>query len=45
MELRLRYKASAEQFELADFAVLAERAGFESMFVSDHLRLRARRDE
>lgn len=41
MALRLGYKASAEQFgpvELADFAVLAEQAGFDSVFVSDHLQ-------
>jgi len=39
--LRLGYKASAEQFgpgELADYAVLAEQAGFDSVFVSDHLQ-------
>ena len=39
--LRLGYKASAEQFgpnELADFAVGAEQAGFDSVFVSDHLQ-------
>jgi coenzyme F420-dependent glucose-6-phosphate dehydrogenase len=41
MALRLGYKASAEQFgpvELADFAVLAEQAGFDSVFVSDHFQ-------
>jgi coenzyme F420-dependent glucose-6-phosphate dehydrogenase len=41
MVLRLGYKASAEQFgpkELADFGVLAEQAGFDSVFVSDHLQ-------
>ncbi len=41
MTLRLGYKASAEQFgpkELADCAVLAEQAGFDSVFVSDHLQ-------
>jgi coenzyme F420-dependent glucose-6-phosphate dehydrogenase len=41
MALRLGYKASAEQFgpsELADYAVLAEQAGFDSVFVSDHLQ-------
>lgn len=41
MTLRLGYKASAEQFgpaELADFAVLAEQAGFDSVFVSDHFQ-------
>jgi coenzyme F420-dependent glucose-6-phosphate dehydrogenase len=39
--LRLGYKASAEQFgprTLLDFAVHAERAGFDSVFVSDHLQ-------
>jgi len=39
--LRLGYKASAEQFgpvELADFAVQAEEAGFDSVFVSDHFQ-------
>jgi len=37
--LKLGYKASAEQFgprELLDFAVEAERQGFDSVFVSDH---------
>lgn len=41
MSLRLGYKASAEQFgprELVDFGVLAEQAGFDSVFVSDHLQ-------
>ena len=41
MTLRLGYKASAEQFgprELLDFGVLAEQAGFDSVFVSDHLQ-------
>lgn len=41
MTLRLGYKASAEQFgpsELADYAVLAEEAGFDSVFISDHLQ-------
>ena len=41
MVLRLGYKASAEQFgpvELADFAVQAEEAGFDSVFVSDHFQ-------
>lgn len=41
MSLRVGYKASAEQFgpkELADFGVLAEQAGFDSVFVSDHLQ-------
>ncbi|MEN2738840.1 glucose-6-phosphate dehydrogenase (coenzyme-F420) [Microbacterium sp. X-17] len=39
--LRLGYKASAEQFDpatLADFAVLAEEKGFDSVFISDHLQ-------
>ncbi len=39
--MRLGYKASAEQFgpvELADFAVQAEEAGFDSVFVSDHFQ-------
>ncbi len=37
--LKLGYKASAEQFgprQLLDFAVEAERQGFDSVFVSDH---------
>src|SRR5437764_9644771 len=41
MLLRLGYKASAEQFglrELLDFSVLAERLGFDSVFVSDHFQ-------
>jgi coenzyme F420-dependent glucose-6-phosphate dehydrogenase len=41
MELRLGYKASAEQFgprELLDFGVAAERAGFDSVVVSDHFQ-------
>lgn len=41
MGLRLGYKASAEQFgpsELLDFTVLAEQAGFDSAFISDHLQ-------
>src|SRR6478736_693956 len=41
MALRLGYKASAEQFgptELAGYAVLAEQAGFDSVFISDHLQ-------
>ena len=41
MPLRLGYKASAEQFgpvELAGFAVRAEQAGFDSVFISDHLQ-------
>jgi coenzyme F420-dependent glucose-6-phosphate dehydrogenase len=39
--LRLGYKASAEQFAprtLLDFAVEAERTGFDSVFVSDHFQ-------
>lgn len=39
--LRLGYKASAEQFAprtLLDFAVGAERHGFDSVFVSDHFQ-------
>src|SRR5260370_19302385 len=39
--LRLGYKASAEQFAprvLRDFAVDAERSGFDSVFVSDHFQ-------
>jgi coenzyme F420-dependent glucose-6-phosphate dehydrogenase len=39
--LRLGYKASAEQFgprQLCDFAIEAEHAGFDSVFVSDHLQ-------
>ncbi len=39
--LRLGYKASAEQFgprELLNFAIEAEDAGFDSVFVSDHLQ-------
>ena len=39
--LRYGYKASAEQFaprELIDYSVMAERAGFDSVFVSDHLQ-------
>ena len=41
LPLRLGYKASAEQFppdELADYAVLAEEAGFDSVFISDHFQ-------
>ncbi|HTT81950.1 MAG TPA: glucose-6-phosphate dehydrogenase (coenzyme-F420) [Rhizomicrobium sp.] len=41
MQLRLGYKASAEQFgprELLDFGVLAEQLGFDSVFVSDHFQ-------
>ena len=39
--LRLGYKASAEQFapaELLEYAVLAERCGFDSVFISDHFQ-------
>ncbi len=39
--LRLGYKASSEQFgpnELLDFTVRAERAGFDSVFLSDHFQ-------
>jgi coenzyme F420-dependent glucose-6-phosphate dehydrogenase len=39
--LRLGYKASSEQFgprELLDFACLAEEAGFDSVFISDHFQ-------
>jgi coenzyme F420-dependent glucose-6-phosphate dehydrogenase len=39
--LNLGYKASAEQFgpaQLLDFAVEAERSGFDSVFISDHLQ-------
>jgi coenzyme F420-dependent glucose-6-phosphate dehydrogenase len=39
--LKLGYKASAEQFaptKLLDFGVAAEKAGFDSVFVSDHFQ-------
>ena len=39
--LKLGYKASAEQFgprKLLDFSVAAEKAGFDSVFVSDHFQ-------
>jgi coenzyme F420-dependent glucose-6-phosphate dehydrogenase len=39
--LRFGYKASAEQFgptELLELAVLAERQGFDSVFISDHFQ-------
>ncbi|WP_291038752.1 glucose-6-phosphate dehydrogenase (coenzyme-F420) [Herbiconiux sp.] len=39
--IRFGYKASAEQFgpgELLEYGVLAEQAGFDSIFVSDHLQ-------
>jgi coenzyme F420-dependent glucose-6-phosphate dehydrogenase len=41
MMLRLGYKASAEQFgpnELLDYAILAEKRGFDSVFISDHFQ-------
>ncbi|TMC38801.1 MAG: glucose-6-phosphate dehydrogenase (coenzyme-F420) [Chloroflexi bacterium] len=41
MPLRLGYKASAEQFsarELLNFAVAAEKNGFDSVFISDHFQ-------
>lgn len=41
LPLRLGYKASAEQFgpvELLDFAVHAEKVGFDSVVVSDHFQ-------
>ena len=39
--IRLGYKASAEQFgpiELLEFSILAEKLGFDSVFVSDHFQ-------
>jgi coenzyme F420-dependent glucose-6-phosphate dehydrogenase len=39
--IRLGYKASAEQFgpnELLDYALLAERLGFDSVLISDHFQ-------
>ena len=39
--LKFGYKASAEQFgptDLLNFAILAERRGFESVFISDHFQ-------
>ena len=39
--LILGYKASAEQFgprQLLTFSALAERAGFDSVFISDHFQ-------
>lgn len=39
--LKIGYKASAEQFgprDLLDFAIAAEEAGFDSVFVSDHFQ-------
>jgi len=41
MQLKLGYKASAEQFgprELLDYGVLAEELSFDSVFVSDHFQ-------
>ncbi|WP_137113790.1 glucose-6-phosphate dehydrogenase (coenzyme-F420) [Mesorhizobium sp. GR13] len=41
MQLKLGYKASAEQFgpkELLDYAILAEKYGFDSVFISDHFQ-------
>ena len=41
MNVRLGYKASAEQFparQLLEFAVVAERVGFDSVAVSDHFQ-------
>ncbi len=41
MSLRLGYKASAEQFgpnELLDYSILAERLGFDTVFISDHFQ-------
>jgi coenzyme F420-dependent glucose-6-phosphate dehydrogenase len=41
LSLKLGYKASAEQFgprPLLDFAIEAERAGFDSVFTSDHFQ-------
>lgn len=40
-ELKIGYKASAEQFaprELVEFGVLAERAGLDSVLISDHFQ-------
>lgn len=39
--LKIGYKASAEQFgpnDLLDFSVVAEEAGFDSVFISDHFQ-------
>jgi coenzyme F420-dependent glucose-6-phosphate dehydrogenase len=39
--MRFGYKASAEQFDprtLLEYSVLAERVGFDSVFISDHLQ-------
>lgn len=41
MTLRLGYKASAEQFppaKLLEFGIAAEKAGFDSVFISDHFQ-------
>jgi coenzyme F420-dependent glucose-6-phosphate dehydrogenase len=41
MALRLGYKASAEQFgprELLDYGIAAEKAGFDSVVISDHFQ-------
>ena len=41
MSLRLGYKASSEQFgpnELLGYSILAERRGFDSVFISDHFQ-------
>ncbi len=41
MAIKLGYKASAEQFgpnDLLKYAVLAEQAGFDSVFISDHFQ-------
>ncbi|WP_168915168.1 glucose-6-phosphate dehydrogenase (coenzyme-F420) [Microcella flavibacter] len=41
LPFRIGYKASSEQFapqRLLDYGVLAEQAGFESVFISDHLQ-------
>lgn len=41
MKIKVGYKASAEQFgpgELLRYSVLAEEAGFESVFISDHFQ-------
>jgi coenzyme F420-dependent glucose-6-phosphate dehydrogenase len=41
MALKIGYKASAEQFaprELVEYAVLAEKAGLDSVWISDHLQ-------
>jgi coenzyme F420-dependent glucose-6-phosphate dehydrogenase len=41
MKLRLGYKASAEQFgprELLDYGIAAEKAGFDSVVISDHFQ-------